>query len=114
MFGLLTPLVPLQGRQAPSRSVANRPIRRVGLAPTSATTFTGCCGMIKIGWRRVGARGLQHGDLLPLVGRVPSRGVRFLDMATHYCSCPGRSGSVFANFFELFDLTAWWIHSQHF
>ena len=33
----------LAGRQAPGRSVVNRPTRRVGLAPTSATTFTGCC-----------------------------------------------------------------------
>jgi hypothetical protein len=34
----------LAGGQAPGRSVVNRPIRRVGLKPTSATTFTGCCG----------------------------------------------------------------------
>lgn len=34
----------LAARQAPDRSVVNRPIRRVGLSPTSATTFTGCCG----------------------------------------------------------------------
>ncbi len=34
----------LAGGQASGRSVANRPIRPVGLSPTSATTFTGCCG----------------------------------------------------------------------
>jgi hypothetical protein len=32
------------GATAPGRSVVNRPIRREGLSPTSATTFTGCCG----------------------------------------------------------------------
>jgi hypothetical protein len=37
----------LAGRQAPGRSAVNRPIRRVGLAPTSATTFTGCCSFAK-------------------------------------------------------------------
>jgi hypothetical protein len=30
--------------QAPGRSVVNRPIRRVGLTPTSYAPFTGCCG----------------------------------------------------------------------
>ena len=39
----------LAGRQAPGCSVVNRLTRRVGLAPTSATTFTGCCGVIKSG-----------------------------------------------------------------
>jgi len=36
----------LAARQAPGRSVVNRPIRRVGLSPTSASTFTGCCTLI--------------------------------------------------------------------
>ena len=31
--------------QVPGRSVVNRLIRRVGLAPTSNTPFAGCCGM---------------------------------------------------------------------
>src|SRR5436189_6376962 len=47
MPGLLNPLVPLRGQQAPGRSVVNRPIRRMGLSPMSATTFTGCFGAIK-------------------------------------------------------------------
>ena len=47
MPGLLNPLVPLRGQQAPGRSVVNRPIRRMGLSPMSATTFTGCFGVIK-------------------------------------------------------------------
>ena len=47
MPGLLTPLAPLRGQQAPGRSAVNRPIRRMGLSPMSATTFAGCCGVIK-------------------------------------------------------------------
>jgi hypothetical protein len=38
----------LTERQAPGCSVVNRPTRRVGLAPTSASTFTGCCGWTRL------------------------------------------------------------------
>ena len=60
MPGLLNPLVPLRGQQAPGRSVVNRPIRRMGLSPMSATTFTGCFGAIKTVGHAPGLYGVRR------------------------------------------------------